>query len=141
MEELGFILQYFPLQIVSFYEKAFLIDDTSLQIWLAGKEDPCKWILFVGNVSIWLWWESTYWLNNYTFLFTNYIITKTLRCIFCWLRSCMMIDWANTYFFPNFLGLLITYVALNLMDGHGQPALLYIVPFTLGSFCETDHYL
>ncbi|GAV83873.1 PA domain-containing protein/Peptidase_A22B domain-containing protein [Cephalotus follicularis] len=32
------------------------------------------------------------------------------------------------------LGLLVTYVALNLMDGHGQPALLYIVPFTLGSF-------
>lgn len=31
-----------------------------------------------------------------------------------------------------YLGLLITYVALNLMDGHGQPALLYIVPFTLG---------
>jgi len=32
------------------------------------------------------------------------------------------------------LGLLITYVAMNLMDGHGQPALLYIVPFTLGTF-------
>nr|AAL14629.1 growth-on protein GRO10 [Euphorbia esula] len=32
------------------------------------------------------------------------------------------------------LGLLITYVALNLMDGHDQPALLYIVPFTLGTF-------
>lgn len=32
------------------------------------------------------------------------------------------------------LGLLITYVALNLMDGRGQPALLYIVPFTLGTF-------
>ncbi|XP_074264807.1 signal peptide peptidase-like 2 [Silene latifolia] len=32
------------------------------------------------------------------------------------------------------LGLLITYVALNLMDGHGQPALLYIVPATLGTF-------
>ena len=30
-------------------------------------------------------------------------------------------------------GLLVTYVALNLMDGHGQPALLYIVPFTLGN--------
>ncbi|KAK1284340.1 Signal peptide peptidase-like 4 [Acorus calamus] len=30
-------------------------------------------------------------------------------------------------------GLLTTYVALNLMDGHGQPALLYIVPFTLGT--------
>ncbi|KAK6158208.1 hypothetical protein DH2020_005522 [Rehmannia glutinosa] len=32
------------------------------------------------------------------------------------------------------IGLLITYIALNLMDGHGQPALLYIVPFTLGTF-------
>ncbi|KZV31536.1 signal peptide peptidase-like 2-like [Dorcoceras hygrometricum] len=32
------------------------------------------------------------------------------------------------------LGLLVTYVALNLMDGHGQPALLYVVPFTLGTF-------
>ncbi|XP_024440480.1 signal peptide peptidase-like 4 isoform X2 [Populus trichocarpa] len=32
------------------------------------------------------------------------------------------------------LGLLITYLALNMMDGHGQPALLYIVPFTLGTF-------
>ncbi|XP_057435651.1 signal peptide peptidase-like 4 [Lotus japonicus] len=32
------------------------------------------------------------------------------------------------------LGLLVTYLALNLMDGHGQPALLYIVPFTLGTF-------
>ncbi|CAA3006253.1 signal peptide peptidase-like 4 [Olea europaea subsp. europaea] len=30
-------------------------------------------------------------------------------------------------------GLLVTYVALNMMDGHGQPALLYIVPFTLGT--------
>ncbi|CAL5400995.1 unnamed protein product [Camellia sinensis] len=34
------------------------------------------------------------------------------------------------------LGLLITYVALNLMDGHGQPALLYIVPFTLVYLCD-----
>ncbi|CAN4099511.1 unnamed protein product [Withania somnifera] len=32
------------------------------------------------------------------------------------------------------LGLFATYVALNLMDGHGQPALLYIVPSTLGTF-------
>ncbi|KAM1182206.1 hypothetical protein ACFX19_000736 [Malus domestica] len=37
------------------------------------------------------------------------------------------------------LGLLITYVALNLMDGHGQPALLYIVPFTLGTFITLGH--
>lgn len=38
--------------------------------------------------------------------------------------------WAMTAYA---LGLLITYVALNLMEGHGQPALLYIVPFTLGT--------
>ncbi|XP_026666440.2 signal peptide peptidase-like 2 isoform X2 [Phoenix dactylifera] len=29
-------------------------------------------------------------------------------------------------------GLLLTYLALYLMDGHGQPALLYLVPCTLG---------
>ena len=29
-------------------------------------------------------------------------------------------------------GLFLTYVALHLMDGHGQPALLYLVPCTLG---------
>lgn len=37
------------------------------------------------------------------------------------------------YFCIPVTGLLVTYVALNLMDGHGQPALLYIVPFTLGN--------
>ncbi|KAK4489124.1 hypothetical protein RD792_004918 [Penstemon davidsonii] len=30
------------------------------------------------------------------------------------------------------VGLLFTYLALYLMDGHGQPALLYLVPCTLG---------
>ena len=30
------------------------------------------------------------------------------------------------------LGLFLTYVALNVMNGSGQPALLYIVPCTLG---------
>ncbi|CAA7399055.1 unnamed protein product [Spirodela intermedia] len=53
-------------------------------------------------------------------------------------------DWAakkrlrDGYFLWSMLaygsGLLVTYVALNMMDGHGQPALLYIVPFTLGTF-------
>ncbi|CAN8306497.1 unnamed protein product [Cochlearia groenlandica] len=36
-------------------------------------------------------------------------------------------------------GLLITYIALNLMDGHGQPALLYIVPFILGTLIALGH--
>ena len=39
--------------------------------------------------------------------------------------------------FSPISGLLITYVALNLMDGHGQPALLYIVPFTICKYCLT----
>ncbi|KAF9610074.1 hypothetical protein IFM89_019914 [Coptis chinensis] len=30
------------------------------------------------------------------------------------------------------LGLFLTYLGLYLMDGHGQPALLYLVPCTLG---------
>ncbi|MFQ6637898.1 hypothetical protein Gotur_013841 [Gossypium turneri] len=60
------------------------------------------------------------------------------------LSSCNRYDWlANKTLRAGYflwamiaygLGLLITYVALNLMDGHGQPALLYIVPFTLGTF-------
>lgn len=47
--------------------------------------------------------------------------------------------WLQNHDTPNLIdlkyvvGLLVTYVALNLMDGHGQPALLYIVPFTLGN--------
>ncbi|PKU76741.1 Signal peptide peptidase-like 2 [Dendrobium catenatum] len=43
---------------------------------------------------------------------------------------------ANGYFLWLTLGyafgLLLTYIALYLMDGHGQPALLYLVPCTLG---------
>ncbi|XP_028767448.1 signal peptide peptidase-like 2 isoform X1 [Neltuma alba] len=36
-------------------------------------------------------------------------------------------------------GLMITYLALNLMNGQGQPALLYIVPFTLGTILALGH--
>ncbi|RLM57923.1 hypothetical protein C2845_PM18G06110 [Panicum miliaceum] len=32
------------------------------------------------------------------------------------------------------VGLFLTYLALFLMDGHGQPALLYLVPCTLGKY-------
>ncbi|KAG9154454.1 hypothetical protein Leryth_023904 [Lithospermum erythrorhizon] len=31
------------------------------------------------------------------------------------------------------MGLFITYLGLYIMDGHGQPALLYLVPCTLGT--------
>ncbi|GAB2224135.1 hypothetical protein Droror1_Dr00004883 [Drosera rotundifolia] len=37
------------------------------------------------------------------------------------------------------LGLVTTYIALNLMDAHGQPALLYTVPFTLGTLLVFGH--
>jgi len=56
---------------------------------------------------------------------------------------CLRYDWvAKKSLFKGYflwasigygLGLLWTYVALNLMDGNGQPALLYIVPCTLGT--------
>ncbi|CAM6103447.1 unnamed protein product [Calypogeia fissa] len=56
---------------------------------------------------------------------------------------CLRYDWAakKTLYGGYFLwatigygfGLFLTYVALNLMDGNGQPALLYIVPCTLGT--------
>lgn len=32
------------------------------------------------------------------------------------------------------IGLFFTYLGLYLMDGHGQPALLYLVPCTLGNY-------
>ncbi|KAF3441507.1 hypothetical protein FNV43_RR15421 [Rhamnella rubrinervis] len=61
------------------------------------------------------------------------VVAFSLR--YDWLANKRLRDgyfvWAMTAYG---LGLLITYVALNLMDGHGQPALLYIVPFTLGTF-------
>ncbi|KAG6548658.1 hypothetical protein Mapa_009812 [Marchantia paleacea] len=56
---------------------------------------------------------------------------------------CLRYDWAakKTLYGGYFLwstvgyglGLFLTYVALNLMNGNGQPALLYIVPCTLGT--------
>eukprot|EP00252_Welwitschia_mirabilis_P005952 TRINITY_DN16548_c0_g2_i1.p1 TRINITY_DN16548_c0_g2~~TRINITY_DN16548_c0_g2_i1.p1 ORF type:complete len:553 (-),score=86.72 TRINITY_DN16548_c0_g2_i1:277-1935(-) len=46
-------------------------------------------------------------------------------------------SWPGGYFLWCMIGygfgLFVTYVALNLMDGNGQPALLYIVPCTLGT--------
>lgn len=33
-------------------------------------------------------------------------------------------------------GLFLTYLGLYLMDGHGQPALLYLVPCTLGDYIK-----
>ncbi|CAM6008843.1 unnamed protein product [Sphagnum balticum] len=56
---------------------------------------------------------------------------------------CLRYDWmAKKNFFNGYflwttigygVGLFTTYVVLNLTDGTGQPALLYIVPFTLGT--------
>jgi signal peptide peptidase-like protein 2B len=56
---------------------------------------------------------------------------------------CLRYDWAakktlsSGYFLWSIIGygfgLFLTYVALNVMDGNGQPALLYIVPCTLGT--------
>eukprot|EP00898_Chlorokybus_atmophyticus_P003395 jgi/Chlat1/4056/Chrsp26S04104 len=46
-------------------------------------------------------------------------------------------SWANGYFVPTTtgygVGLLLTYAGLYYMNGRGQPALLYLVPCTLGT--------
>ncbi|WZY91613.1 hypothetical protein YC2023_063942 [Brassica napus] len=44
----------------------------------------------------------------------------------------LLISFASRYC-KRLLCLLLTYLGLYLMDGHGQPALLYIVPCTLGN--------
>lgn len=41
-------------------------------------------------------------------------------------------------FVLQFAGLFLTYLGLYLMDGNGQPALLYLVPCTLGTYQTTD---
>jgi signal peptide peptidase-like protein 2B len=47
-----------------------------------------------------------------------------------WIRHlCLLLDTD----FP-ISGLFLTYLGLYLMDGHGQPALLYLVPCTLGNW-------
>lgn len=38
-------------------------------------------------------------------------------------------------------GLFLTYLALYLMDGHGQPALLYLVPCTLGKASKSTMFI
>jgi hypothetical protein len=119
------------LLIVSFYEKLF---------WSAVHYCRYDWLAKKSLVSgYFLWAMFAYGFGEnqlidsiVVFFQTNYVVTKKLRYI------CMMVDWLG--FFLILVGLLITYVALNLMDRHGQPALLYIVPFTLGSFYEKDHY-
>lgn len=77
-----------------------------------------------------------------------YVNSQTIACL-CVLASVSTVHYFSRFganasfylpvnsFFP-FTGLLTTYVALNLMDGHGQPALLYIVPFTLGMLQEAQ---
>ena len=61
-------------------------------------------------------------------------IALLLLLLFFFLLEIVSYHSSSLVFFA--VGLLITYVALNLMDGHGQPALLYIVPFTLGTCQE-----
>lgn len=60
-------------------------------------------------------------------------IERKLHGIIIWIHYAAVISYQSRDLAVHVsAGLLITYVALNLMDGHGQPALLYIVPFTLG---------
>lgn len=56
------------------------------------------------------WWES----------FEGFIVCRKR------LKSCLLLVCCDA-------GLFLTDISLVLMDGHGQPALLYLVPCTLGN--------
>jgi hypothetical protein len=58
------------------------------------------------------------------------VLVSLRHCAFMQQVVPLILMWLNWLWFSGFL---ITYVAMNLIDGHGQLALLYIVPFTLGS--------
>lgn len=82
-----------------------------LQVRLAGEQEAKVRILPWDNVCLWSRYDPSSREE------TNKKSTKVFFLIL----------------FLTITGLLITYIALNLMDGHGQPALLYIVPFILGT--------
>ncbi|XLU57597.1 hypothetical protein S245_052245, partial [Arachis hypogaea] len=64
----------------------------------------------------------------------------SLACVFAFMAigwpliiyKTRIMRWIKFWFMP-WLGLFLTYLGLYLMKGHGQPALLYLVPCTLGS--------
>jgi len=69
-----------------------------------------------------------------------------LKCAIVYTREvicCKHVKWDISTIYDKLLlhaGLFLTYLALFLMDGHGQPALLYLVPCTLGKYghCSLD---
>ncbi|XLS91231.1 hypothetical protein HN51_067239 [Arachis hypogaea] len=80
-----------------------------------------------NDLDVTMIYPEPWWICMY-----DWLAKRNLRSgYFVWVMSAYGL---SMLFLCLILGLLITYVALNLMDGHGQPALLYIVPFTLGTF-------
>ncbi|XLU54621.1 hypothetical protein S245_049269, partial [Arachis hypogaea] len=77
-----------------------------------------------NDLDVTMIYPEPWWICMY-----DWLAKRNLRSgYFVWVMSAYGL---SMLFLCLILGLLITYVALNLMDGHGQPALLYIVPFTL----------
>lgn len=58
-------------------------------------------------------------------------ILKMISCNLAWYVF-LFIPWGGGFVFCS--GLAVTYMGLYLMNGHGQPALLYLVPCTLGTY-------
>lgn len=92
-----------------------------MQIWLASEKAHSSWIFLMGNDCLWIRYHLiSYIIESFPAKPLNGLDVKHVHVLM-----------GRNY--TTWTGLLITYVALNLMDGHGQPALLYIVPFTLGN--------
>ena len=93
----------------------------TLQIRLAGKQEAQVRILPWGNVCLWSRYDPHPHVGK----------KQKARSFAENLNLLRSLVFLYEYYY-YITGLLITYIALNLMDGHGQPALLYIVPFILG---------
>ena len=85
------------------------------------------WIIFNKYLGICMYSTSLWYCKMTCSSFTALVLILSITSLT--LTHCLVYMWSLKLYHT---GLLITYVALNLMDGHGQPALLYIVPFTLG---------
>lgn len=80
------------------------------------------------QLKMFAWWFVDLWLSCILQCFNSFSSNG-----FCGLFMFYRIWWGFILSFGGCLpGLFLTYVALNVMNGNGQPALLYIVPCTLG---------
>lgn len=88
----------------------------------------------------WQWLTCLFWMFFILILIFFFFCkmdscVHACHCVMQWTHVCGDLGYVvmGLHFFFH-VGLFLTYLALFLMDGHGQPALLYLVPCTLGKY-------